>query len=692
MNRSTAAPAPTPYPIPPVRMGPAPSPVVESDGTAGDGRLALDLAIERTQSFLIEHQDDSGYWWGELESNPTMESEYIFLTHFLGIGTSQRWTKVRNYILSRQGSDGGWNLYYGAPSDLSTTCECYLALKMTGLSADTPSLARAREFILSKGGIEKTRVFTKIWFGLLGEWNWDGIPFLPPELMLLPNRIPFSIYHFAMWSRATIVPMSVLLSSRPVRSVPEWAKIDELYVSGRENADYTLPAPSGLGVERLLYAADRVLKLSNRLPWNPARGRALRAAERWIVSHQEADGSWGGIQPPWFYSLMALHVLGYSNNHEVMQRGFEGLERYAIEEEASWRFQASISPLWDTCLSINALLDSGVDPDHPRLVTAADWLIGRQIHSPGDWQVWARGVEPGGWSFMFHTERYPDTDDASEVLMAIGRVGSSDIVRRNQAVQRGIRWLLAMQSSNGGWGAYDKDNTSIIVTKLPFFDFGETIDPPSVDVTAHILEMLGVLGQPLDTAQVAKALDYVWREQEEDGSWFGRWGVNYIYGTGAVLPALKAIGHDMQEPRVQRAADWIEKTQNEDGGWGESCASYANPRLRGIGPSTASQTAWALLALIAADRSESASAARGVEFLLRAQNADGSWDEPEFTGTGFPGYGTGERRFRTVEGQKEKLMSEELPAGFMIKYHMYRIYWPLMALGRYRACLVDSRG
>lgn len=653
-------------------------------------RTDVDRAIARAQAFLLNHQEPSGFWWGELESNPTMEAEFVFFTHFLGIGSASRWTKIQNWILSRQGSDGGWNLYHGAPSDLSTSCECYLALKMTGLPADSPELQRAKAFILSKGGIDKARVFTKIWFALLGEWDWNGTPFLPPEMMLIPNRLPFSIYQFAMWSRATIVPMSILLSVRPIHPVAEYATVDELFLNGREDADLSLPAPSGLGIERLLYTSDRLLKLSNRLPWNPARSRALRAAENWIRNHQEGDGSWGGIQPPWVYSLMALHVLGYPNNHEVMQKGLKGFDLYAIEDESTWRLQASISPSWDACLSINALLDSGFDPDHPAVVRGVDWLIDRQIHTPGDWQMRARGVEPGGWSFMFQTERYPDTDDAAEVLLAIGRGGASDAARQRDAVKRGMRWVLAMQSRNGGWGAYDKDNTSVIVTKMPFFDFGETIDPPSVDVTAHILEMLAKLGAPLETDQVAKALEYIWSEQEEDGCWFGRWGVNYIYGTGSVLPALEAVGHDMTDPRVQRAADWLESMQNADGGWGESCASYANPKLRGVGESTASQTSWALMGLVSACRSGSEAARRGVAYLMRTQGEDGGWEEAAFTGTGFPGYGVGERRFRSVEDDDEEVMSEELPAGFMIKYHMYRIYWPLMGLGRYRVSQSQS--
>ncbi|MCH7738708.1 MAG: squalene--hopene cyclase [Chloroflexi bacterium] len=675
--------------IPPVRVGmPRPSPAKAENGATPESGLGA--AISRTQEFLFNHQADEGYWWGELESNPTMEAEYVFLTHFLGMRSEERLRKIKNFIVRRQGDDGGWNLYYGAASDLSTSCECYLALKLAGVPAESDEMLRARQFILSRGGVEKCRVFTKIWFALLGEWDWGGVPFLPPEMMLLPNRIPFNIYQFAMWSRATIVPMSVLLSSKPIHPVPESATVDELFVNGRENADYSMPKPEGLSIERLMFAGDKLLRLSNLLPWNPARARALRVAETWIVDHQEADGSWGGIQPPWAYSLMALHELGYANDHEVIRKGMEGFDLYAIEDEDTWRLQPSMSPLWDTCLSITALIDSGVDPDDPRLVKASDYLIERQIASPGDWQKKAGNVEPGGWAFEFHNETYPDTDDAAEVLLAIGIAGASDMKRRAEAVEKGVNWIMAMQSRNGGWGAYDKDNTSTLVTKMPFFDFGETIDPPSVDVTAHILEMLAKLGFPTNTEPVKKALDYMLSEQEDDGAWFGRWGVNYVYGTASVLPALEAMDFPMDDLRIVKAANWLEAQQNDDGGWGESCASYANPAWRGRGVSTPSQTAWALLGLISAGRADGDPAKKGVEYLIGTQLGDGSWDEDEYTGTGFPGYGNGDRKFTSLKANERDLISEHLPAGFMIKYHMYRIYWPLMALGRYRERLSRS--
>lgn len=668
--------------IPAIREG---MPEGRREPAAGPGASTLDEAVARAQRLIMDLQDPDGFWWGELESNPTMEAEYLFLTHILGISDETRWLKIRRHLLRKQQPDGGWSLYCGAAGDLSTSVECYLALKMAGQDANSSPMQRARKLILDKGGVEKTRVFTKIWLAMLGQWDWKGTPYLAPELMLLPNRLPLNIYELASWTRATVVPMTIILSQRPVWRVPDEAAINELYANGRERASYSLPVPAGLGWEWMLHRVDRLLPIAERFLPNPLRSRALRAAERWIVSHQEADGSWGGIQPPWVYSLIALHHLGYSLHHDVMRKGVEGFESFAIEDAETWRLQACVSPLWDTCLVMNALLESGVDPDDPPLVRAADWLIARQILVGGDWQVKNPDAPPGGWAFEFENDLYPDTDDAAEILLAIGRAGASDREQRDAAVERGLAWTISMQSGNGGWGAFDKDNTSVLASKLPFFDFGETIDPPSVDVTAHILEAIGVLGRSVHTREVRKALDYIWREQESDGPWFGRWGVNYLYGTGAVLPALAAVGHDMTDPRVGKAVGWVESCQNEDGGWGESCASYADPALRGRGKSTPSQTAWALLALIAAGRAVTPATARGAEYLVRTQEPDGSWEEPEYTATGFPGYGEGTRRFRTVEGHPEQLLPSELPSGFMIKYHSYRLCWPLLALGRYRA-------
>ena len=644
-------------------------------------------AIGRCHDFFRRTQYPAGYWWGELESNPTMEAEYLLLSYFLDRVDQDRWRKISNYILSKQGGDGSWGQYYQAPGDLSTSVECYFALKLAGYSADSEPLQKAREFILSRGGIPNTRVFTKIWLALFEQWDWKGTPNMPPELILLPPWVPFNIYEFSSWARATIVPMLIILTQRPVRTIPEWAAVDELYPAPRSETDYSLAKPKTLwSWPGILYRMDSLIGLYRRLPVHPLRSLAERKIVRWIRSHQESDGSWGGIQPPWVYSLITLHHLGYPQDQAVIEKGFEGFEGFAIEDGASCRVQACISPVWDTCLVQLALLESGLAPDDPLAQQSTRWLLDNQNFTSGDWQVRAKKAEPGGWAFEFHNDHYPDIDDTSEVVMALdlARLPEEE-PRLRAAIQRGVDWVLALQSGNGGWAAFDKDDNRKYLTKLPFSDFGETLDPPSVDVTAHVVEMLGRLGYRRNFPHLNRAYEYILREQEEDGSWFGRWGVNYIYGVGAVLPALSAIREDMGRPYIRRAVEWLLAHQNDDGGWGESCGSYVDPTSHGVGPSTASQTAWALLALLAAGEWDSRETQRGVVYLVNTQTESGCWDEPYFTGTGFPGYRVGERQRRPPAPGEIGYQGLDMPAGFMINYHNYRNCWPLLALGRYEA-------
>ncbi len=635
---------------------------------AGHLAAAVDEASRRSQEYFLRTQHPEGYWWGELESNVCMAAEYLLLTHLLGVAEEERWRKIANYLRSQQRPDGTWGIYQGGPPDINATVESYFALKLAGVSAEEPSMRKAREFVLSAGGVPRVRVFTKIWLAMFGQWDWRGVPVLPPEMMFLPSWFPLNIYDFASWARATMVPMLIILNERPICPVPDSARIDELYPAPRDRIDYSLPPPRGwLNWRRFFHAADGLLRRYERVAFKPLRRAAYRAAERWIVSHQEADGSWGGIQPPWVYSLIALKLRGYALDHPVMRRGLAGFEgAFAVEDERIFNPQACLSPVWDTALAMIGLLDSGLPADHPALVRAGRWLLREQILGGGDWQVKVKGVEPGGWAFEFENDRYPDTDDAAEVLMALARTRLPDGKRKQRAVERGRRWLLAMQSRNGGWGSFDKDNTQKLATQIPFCDFGAVIDPPSEDVTAHIVELLGYLGYRQGFPPLRRALEYLRREQQPDGSWFGRWGVNYIYGTSAVLPALAAIEDDMSQPYIERAVRWLLDRQNADGGWGESCESYEDPRLAGCGPSTASQTAWALMALLAAepgdDELQARAVERGISYLVERQEEDGQWDEPQFTATGFPG-------------------------DFYVKYHLYRNYWPLMALGRCRALL-----
>jgi squalene-hopene/tetraprenyl-beta-curcumene cyclase len=640
-------------------------------------------ALGKVRDYFLRTQHADGYWWGELESNPTMEAEYILLMHWLRAdvldGEGDRLSRVAEDLRRRQADDGSWRMYYGAPGDLSTTIECYFALKLKGESADSPAMLRARDFILVQGGIAKARVFTKVWLALFGQWGWRGTPLMPPELMLVPTWAPFNLYKFASWARATIVPMLVLLTQRPTRTIAPELSLDELYVGRRADADVRLPnRGQGLfSLERFYIYGDRVL-----------RWLALRKAERWMLDHQEADGAWGGIQPPWVYSLMALHQLGRPLDDPAMAKGLAGFrERWSLpsDDGEAMRVQACLSPVWDTALAVLGLVDSGLPADHEAIQRATRWFMREEIRVKGDWAVRNPEITPSGWAFEFENDAYPDIDDSSIIVMDIAAAQMTDPVEeraRRAVLERSIAWMTGMRSKNGGWGAFDKDNDASYLAKIPFADFGEVLDPPSVDVTAHVIEMFGRLGYGHDHALVAKGLAYMYRNQEADGSWFGRWGVNYVYGTGAVLPALAAVGEDMSAPAVRRAVAWLTAHQNDDGGWGETCASYVDPSLRGTGESTASQTAWALIALLAAGGADEP-VERGIAYLVGTQRDDGTWDEPQFTGCGFPGYGVGDQPTRYREVGDPMWQGLEMSAGFMINYHLYRNYFPLWALGRY---------
>jgi len=627
----------------------------------------LDLVLDRAISHLLNLQHEEGYWWAELESNMTITAEHLFLTHILGVGDEAEWRKIAAQIKKMQRDDGTWAIWYDGPGDLSTTIEAYVALKIAGVSPDEPEMERARSFILSRGGVEKARIFTKIWLAILGEWDWRGVPMMPPEIILLPKWFPISVYDFACWARGTVVPMTIIRALRPVYPLPQWAHIDELFVHGKASADLSLPKKNSVWA-KVFSSIDRVLRLYEHSPIKPLRKTAIRRATRWIVERQEEDGSWGGIQPPWVYSLIALRTLGRDMNDPVLSKGFAGFygkEGFAIEDESMLRLQSCLSPVWDTGLAMIALEDAGLPSDHPALVKAGEWLLDEQIFTGGDWQVRCNG-RPGGWAFEFANDIYPDTDDSSVVMMALQRA-KLDEKTKSHALDTGLEWLLAMQSTNGGWGAFDRNNTKTLLREIPFADFGEMIDPPSVDVTAHIVELLGQLGYRMGFRPLDRALRYLKKEQETDGAWFGRWGVNLTYGIGYVLPALAAVGEDMRAPYVRRAIDWLVNHQNEDGGWGEQIEGYKDENWRGRGPSTPSQTAWAILGLIAAGEIEHPTTVAGIDYLIRTQREDGGWDQPYFTGTGFP-------------------------IDFMINYHLYRDVFPVMALGRYRqACKLNDR-
>ncbi|NUP99856.1 MAG: squalene--hopene cyclase [Armatimonadetes bacterium] len=661
---------------------------------AFDFERGLNASIQQAQGWLVEHQDPAGFWVAPLESNASMEAEWILAMHFLGVTNDPKQPGVVRAILNDQRPDGAWHNYHDAPDgDISTTVECYAALRAAGHHPDAPHLVAAREWILAHGGLPRVRVFTKFWLALIGEWPWDGTPSLPPELIFMPRWIPFNIYQFSSWARGTMVPLSILAARRAVRPLPPSQRLDELFPGGREAMDYSLPRRGPLlSWERVFYTLDRLACLYQKLPVQPRREAAIKLCLEWIIERQEADGCWGGIQPPWVYSLMALNVEGYAVDHPVVAKGLDAFGHpWSYERDGGLYVQACMSPVWDTVLALLALADCGEDcRSLPAVQRAVHWVLEEQIRTPGDWRVYARGIRPGGWAFEFENDTYPDVDDSAVALLVLARLRDSSPDRNtvDEAIERGLEWVLGMRCRNGAWAAFDKDNTNALVARIPFCDFGEALDPPSVDVTAHVVEALGHLGRDLSDPVVSRAVDYIQAQQELDGSWFGRWGVNHIYGTAAVLPALRAVGEDMRAPYIQRAAAWIVAHQNDDGGWGETCASYMDTSLRGVGVSTASQTAWALMALLAVgSRRYDEAIRRGADYLVLNQREDGTWDEPEYTGTGFPGYGCGARVDLSRPGTTLP-QGKELGRAFMINYNLYRHYFPLMALGRAREHLV----
>src|SRR5437764_3666291 len=632
----------------------APSAVEASRGA----HVALQLACER----LLALQNEGGWWQGELQTNVTMDAEDMLLREFLGIRTEDETRRSAEWIRSQQRADGTWANFYGGPGELSTTIEAYWALRLAGDAPDAEHMRAAASFIRQSGGLQGARVFTHVWLALFGLWPWEQVPALPPEVVLLPSWVPLNIYDFACWARQTIVALSLVKAHRPSRRLP--FDLAELHGSGRAAGGGRAPGGRAAWLARL----DRALGAYERRPLPPLRRLALDRAERWIVRRQEADGSWGGIQPPWVYSLMALHLCGYPLEHPVMRRGLEGLEGFMYEDRddsrgvgapagPSRRLEACQSPVWDTALAIIALRDAGVAAEHPALVRAARWLLGEEVRGRGDWSIARPRLEPGGWAFEFANVNYPDVDDTAEVVLGLRRVEG---VASEAAIERARVWVEGMQTSGGGWGAFDAENTRELVRELPFLDFGEVIDEPSADVTAHAVAMLAALGrreQPVTQGAVAWLLEH----QERGGSWFGRWGINHVYGTGAVVPALIAAGVDPAHESIRRAVRWLGEHQNEEGGSAEDPRSYDDEKWIGRGASTASQTAWALLALHAAgERGELVQ--RGIRWLVETQRPDGGWNEPQYTGTGFP-------------------------SDYYINYHLYRLAFPISALGR---CLSEG--
>jgi len=610
----------------------------------------IEEAIRKSSEYFYRVQYPEGYWWAELESNVTITSEYVMLARLLGISIADKKSGIVKYLLKQQNENGSWGLYHGDAGELSTSIEAYFALKLLGENPESAPLANARTFILQRGGIEASRVFTKIWLAQFGQYGWDKVPSMPVELVLLPPELYFNIYEFSSWARGTAVPLSIVLCLRPKYRLPDSLRIRELYAP---LYDKKLDSR----INKLFFVFDRIAKVLERRPIRKLRRRAIKAAATWIVDHQEESGDWGGIQPPMVYSLLALHYLGFPLSHEVMKKGLKAIEDFCIDDEDGLRMQSCISPVWDTALTALALIEAGVSPEHPALEKAAKWLISQQILTCGDWQF-KNACRPGGWAFEFSNSRYPDVDDTAVVLNALHRFSPQRCDGLQSCQFRGIQWVLSMQSSNGGWAAFDRDNGMDILNRIPFADTEAMVDPPTADVTGRVLEVIGLYGCDRSHPAAKRGISFLKSLQEKDGSWWGRWGVNYIYGTWSVLRGLSSIGEDLKSTAFRAAIHWLKDHQNPDGGWGETCDSYKWPELSGQGPSTASQTAWAIMGLLAGGEEKSAEVSKGIQYLLRNQKPDGTWDEIYFTGTGFPKH-------------------------FFIRYHNYRNCFPLMALGQY---------
>lgn len=629
--------------------------------------VSIKSAIAASQQYLFSLQSPQGYWWAELESNVTMTAEVVLLHKIWGTDATRPLAKAENYLRSQQRDHGGWELFYGDGGDLSTSIEAYMGLKLLGVSAKEPAMERAAAFIRGRGGISRARIFTKFHLALIGGYPWQGIPSLPPWIMFLPSGGPFSIYEMSSWARGSTVPLLIVFDRKPTFKVAPAITLDELYSEGRANASFALPTTGEWG--DLFVGLDNAFKFAEQFNLVPLREEGIRAAERWILERQEATGDWGGIIPAMLNALLGLRCLDYASDDPIIARGLASVDRFVIETTDTYRVQPCVSPVWDTGLVVRALVDSGIAPDHPDLVRAGEWLISKQILDYGDWSVKNPQGSPGGWAFEFENRFYPDVDDTAVIVMALHLLKLPEEKLKQQAIQRALHWVLSMQCRGGGWAAFDIDNDQDWLNQLPYADLKAMIDPNTADVTARVLEMLGRCHLSIAPQASERALAYLAREQEPEGCWFGRWGVNYLYGTSGVLSALAAFAPERSRAMLRRGAEWLLQVQNPDGGWGETCRSYNDPKLKGKGNSTASQTAWALIGLLDAapwiGLPAHPAIARGIDYLLYTQKPDGSWDEQDFTGTGFPGH-------------------------FYLKYHLYQQHFPLTALGRYSTFLAQK--
>ncbi|HKW98454.1 MAG TPA: squalene--hopene cyclase [Bryobacteraceae bacterium] len=618
---------------------------------------AIPQAVESAAANLVARQDARGYWSGELTADTTLESDYILLQLWMHPPADGVWNpptrplieKAVRSILARQLPDGGFNIYAKGPTEISATIKAYTALKLAGLSADDPRLARARGCILARGGLAAANSYVKINLSLFDLYPREHCPTIPPELLLLPGNF---LYQMSSWTRAIVVSLSIVHAHNPHCSVPAGFSLDELWLAGTDPAfsrDQKL-----FSWRNLFLRIDRALKFWERRGPKSVRNRAIRAAEQWMLERFENSDGLGAIYPPMMYAIMALDVLGYPADHPKRQEAVRQFERLMMDDgRRPLFFQPCFSPIWDTAIAMFALGESGGAP-RSALSRSANWLLEKEIRRKGDWSVKLPKTEPSGWAFEFNNEYYPDIDDTAMVLLGLSRAQASDPEQQRAAEKRAIQWVLDMQSSDGGWAAFDKDNNWEFLSNVPFADHNAMLDPTCADITGRVLEALGAHGFERGHPAVTRSVNYLIRTQQADGSWYGRWGVAYIYGTCFALRGLRAAGEGDREAHMLRATEWLRAIQNADGGWGESCASYDNGVFTAA-ESTPSQTAWAILGLLAGGDTTSRSLHQGIEYLLETQRPDGSWNEELSTGTGFPKV-------------------------FYLAYHLYRLYFPLLAL------------
>ncbi len=615
-------------------------------------------ASEAATKWLLAEQKPDGHWVAELEGDTLTACEYVMLLTFLGYpGTHPKIQALARYLVKKRNAEGGWPIFEGGPSEINNCVKGLLSLKIAGHNETDPEMQKTRQLILKLGGLDKCNSFTKMYLAMLGQFPWEACPCVPAELILFPDWFYLNIYAMSSWSRTIVVPLSIIFAHKPVVRLSEAVSVADLCVHGKPQQ---LPWSEKLFTWKNFWlVVNKLLWAHEKLPFKPFRQKALKMSLDWTLARTHNSDGLGAIFPPIVNTVVALRCMGHGMDDPHVREAMRQLELLEIWEGDVLRMQPCKSPVWDTIISSIALLEAGLDPAHPQLIKAADWVLDREVRTVGDWAHVNKQGKPGGFYFEYANEPYPDNDDTCYALLAFSRLQHPEPARLRGAIKRALDWLWSMQNDDGSWGAFDKNNNKACLEAMPFADHNAMIDPGTADITARILEMLSAYGYDQADPKVRKALDFIYKDQAPDGSWFGRWGTNFLYGTWQVLKGLRCIGIDPRSEVMQRGARWLKSVQNEDGGWGETCDSYEDEGLKGKGPSTASQTAWALMGLIAAGEEHGGEVERGLRYLLESQNAQGTWDEEWFTGTGFPKV-------------------------YYLRYHYYRHYFPLFALGMYR--------